>query len=143
MLVFNFLVSLLFIFVAKRNNMIFRVVFCVVFLQASIVLAQGNSTVVEDVIFQDLLKEKIKSNVSVGGSDRYKIQIFNGDHANAKKVLNDFKKDNKLVDATIMFHTPTYKVWVGFYKNRIDAERNLIEIRKKYTSSFVVKPSKN
>jgi hypothetical protein len=118
-------------------------IFCLVLLNVTFAFAQGNSTVVEDGIFQDLLKEKVKSNAAVGGSDRYKIQIFNGDHANAKKVLNDFKKENKLVDATIIFHTPTYKVWVGFYKNRIDAERNLSEIRKKYTSSFVIKPSKN
>ena len=34
-----------------------------------------------------------------------------------------------------------YKVWVGNFKSKIDAERHLIEIQKKYTSSIIVKPS--
>lgn len=140
---FIFLVSVLIIFVHKFHLMKINSVLCFVLLNVSFAIAQGNTSIAEEPIFQELLKEKVKSNASVGGSDRYKIQIFNGDHANAKKVLNEFKKDNKLVDATIIFHTPTYKVWVGFYKNRIDAERNLVEIRKKYASSFIIKPSKN
>ncbi|MDV7393152.1 hypothetical protein RZS08_17400, partial [Arthrospira platensis SPKY1] len=90
------------------------------------VFSQSSLQVIEDPIFQDILKERVKSSILVSSNDRYKIQIFNGDLTNAKKVLNDFKKENKHTDATLIFHTPTYKVWVGFYKNRIDAERNLI-----------------
>jgi hypothetical protein len=33
------------------------------------------------------------------------------------------------MDGTIIFNTPNYKVWVGNYKSRIEAERNLIDIK--------------
>lgn len=99
--------------------------------------------IIQDPTFQSLLKEKIKANASLSGNDKYKIQIFNGDLSNSRRVLNDFKKEFKLMDATIIFHTPTYKVWTGFYKNKIDAERALIDVKKKYPSAFIIKPSKN
>jgi hypothetical protein len=34
------------------------------------------------------------------------------------------------------FSTPNYKVWVGNYKSRIEAERNLIDI-KKYIQTYI------
>jgi uncharacterized protein YxjI len=75
-------------------------------------------------------------------NDRYKIQIFNGDSETAKKILMDFRKENKNFDATIVFSTPTYKVWIGNFKSRIESERNLAEIKKKYPNAFLIKPNK-
>ena len=46
------------------------------------------------------------------------------------------------IDATIVFNTPNYKVWVGNFKTRIEAERYLIEIKKKYKNVLLIKPSK-
>jgi hypothetical protein len=40
------------------------------------------------------------------------------------------------MDGTIIFNTPNYKVWVGNYKSRIEAERNLIDI-KKYIQTYI------
>jgi hypothetical protein len=59
-----------------------------------------------------------------------KIQVFSGDSEKAKKILNDCKQDFEDLDGTIVFNTPNYKVWVGNFRTRIEAERNLIEIRK-------------
>ena len=53
-----------------------------------------------------------------------------------------FKKEFKEFDATIVFNTPSYKVWVGNYKTRIEAERNLKLLVKKYPNAFIIKPSK-
>lgn len=99
-------------------------------------------TISQDPKFELLLKEKRKINSSITINDRYKIQIFNGDSENAKKSLINFKKDNKNSDGTIVFNTPTYKVWVGNYKTRIEAERNLNELKKKYPNAFIIKPNK-
>jgi hypothetical protein len=96
----------------------------------------------QDPKFEQLLNEKRKSNVSASVNDRYKIQIFSGDSENAKKTLRAFKQEFTDIDGTIVFNTPNYKVWVGNFKTRIEAERHLVDIRKKYKNVLLIKPSK-
>ena len=102
----------------------------------------GNTTLTQDPKFEQLLAEKRKVNSSITINDRYKIQIFNGDSETSKKTLIDFRKEYKNHDATIVFSTPSYKVWVGNFKSRIEAERNLAEMKKKYPNALLIKPNK-
>lgn len=99
-------------------------------------------TIQQDPQIEQLLTEKRNINSSITLSDRWKIQIFTGDNENSRKVLTEFKKEVKTIDCTIIFQTPSYKVWVGNFKTRIEAERNLIEIKKKYPNAFLIKPNK-
>jgi hypothetical protein len=122
-----------------------QVFFCTLTLiiTSSCLHAQEAKVVVnQDPKFEQLLNEKRKSNVSITVNDRYKIQIFSGDSENAKKTLRGFKQEFTDIDGTIVFNTPNYKVWIGNFKTRIEAERNLIDIRKKYKNVLLIKPSK-
>jgi hypothetical protein len=101
-----------------------------------------NITVNQDPKFEQLLNEKRKTNNSITVNDRYKVQIFSGDGESAKKILSEFKQEYKNSDCTIIFNTPNYKVWVGNYKTRIKAERNLIDIKKKYKNVLLIKPNR-
>lgn len=101
-----------------------------------------NLTVNQDPKFEQLLNDKRKINTSISTNDTYKIQIFSGKSDEAKKTLSDFKRENSNVDGTIIFNTPNYKVIVGNFKTRIEAERNLVEIKKRYKLVFLIKPSK-
>jgi hypothetical protein len=103
---------------------------------------EGNINVNQDPKFEQLLNEKRKINSSITVNDRFKIQIFNGDSENSKKTLIAFKKENKNIDGTIVFSTPMYKVWVGNFKTRIEAEKNLQLLKKKYPNAFLIKPNK-
>ncbi len=106
-------------------------------------VAQDKTVVVtQDPKFEQLLNEKRRINSSITVNDRYKIQIYNGESEPAKKTLNDFKKEHQQYDATIVFSTPTYKVWIGNFKSRIEAERNLAEVKKKFPNAFLIKPNK-
>lgn len=96
----------------------------------------------QDPKFEQLLNEKRRINSSITINDRYKIQIFNGDSESSKKTLTNFKKENKGQDGTIVFSTPIYKVWVGNFKTRIEAEKNLIDLKNKYPNAFLIKPNK-
>lgn len=105
--------------------------------------AQDKKTVlIQDLKFEQFLNEKRKINTSLNVSDSYKIQIFNGNSENAKRVLNDFKLYFNEIEATIVFNTPNYKVWVGNFKTRIEAERYLVDIKKKYPNVLLIKPAK-
>lgn len=101
-----------------------------------------NLTLNQDPKFEQLLNDKRKINTSLSTNDTYKIQIFSGKSEEAKKTLTDFKREYTNIDGTIIFNTPNYKVLVGNFKTRIEAERNLVEIKKKYKSVFLIKPTK-
>jgi hypothetical protein len=101
-----------------------------------------NITVNEDPKFNQLLGEKRKINTSLNINDSYKIQIFNGGNENAKKILNEFKQSFLDIDATIIFNTPNYKVWIGNFKTRIEAENFLLTINKRFKNALLIKPNK-
>jgi len=101
-----------------------------------------NTTVSQDPKFEQLLNEKRKINASLTVNDSYKIQIYNGGSENAKKTLNEFRQEFNDIDATIVFNTPNYKVWVGSFRTRIEAERNLATIKDRYKNVLLIKPSK-
>lgn len=103
---------------------------------------QANVSVTQDPKFEQLLNEKRKVNSSITINDRYKIQIYNGDSETAKKTLGEFRKEFKNYDGTIVFSTPTYKVWVGNFRSRVESERALAELKKKYPNALLVKPNK-
>ncbi len=101
-----------------------------------------NITLTQDPKFEQLLNDKRKINTSISTNDTYKIQIFSGKSEEAKKTLSNFKREFNPIDGTIIFNTPNYKVVVGNFKTRIEAERNLEEIKKKYNSVFLLKPGR-
>ncbi|SHI47475.1 hypothetical protein SAMN05444363_0728 [Flavobacterium terrae] len=121
---------------------LFYISILAIFNSLNIYSQEGKVTVNQDQRFEQLLNEKRKINNSITINDRFKIQIFTGNAELSKKALIDFRKSNKKTDATIVFHTPIYKVWVGNYKTRIEAEKKLMEFKKKYPNAFLVKPNK-
>lgn len=125
----------------KEKRTLKHILFIFLFFNFNTIKAQ-NTNVNQDPKFEQLLNEKRKINSSITINNRYKIQIFNGTSDASKKTLIQFKKENKNYDATIIFSTPLYKVWVGNFKTRIEAERNLNLLKKKYPSAILIKPSK-
>jgi len=115
--------------------------FILLFLNFNTFIAQ-EVKVSQDSKFEQLLSEKRKVNSSITINNRFKIQIFNGTSDESKKTLIQFKKENKNYDATIVFSTPLYKVWIGNFKTRIEAERNLNILKKKYPNAILIKPNK-
>ena len=101
-----------------------------------------NTTVNQDPKFEQLLNEKRKINTSLTVNDSYKIQIYSGGSKNVKKTWTEFKQEFKDIDATIVFNTPNYKVWIGNFKTRIEAERILADIKNRYKNVLLIKPSK-
>ena len=101
-----------------------------------------NTTLNQDPKFEQLLNEKRKINSSITINDRYKVQIYTGDSETSRNTLSEFRRNFDNFDGTIVFSTPYYKVWVGNFKTRIEAERNLQDLKKFYANAFLIKPNK-
>ena len=125
---------------AINKNLFILLILCISTLNTR---AQDATIVVkQDSKFEQLLNEKRKTNVSNAINERYKIQIFSGESEKAKNTLNEFRQEFRNIDGTIVFFTPNYKVWVGSFKTRIEAEHNLFDIRKSYRNVHLIRPSK-
>ena len=127
-------------FLTEKRNLFYTMTF-VIFNTFNVMNAQSIN-VKQDDKFEQLLTEKRKVNASITSNNRFKIQIFSGSNENAKKELINFKKENKSYDATIIFNTPIYKVIVGNFKTRIEAEKILTALKKKYANAILIKPNK-
>lgn len=103
---------------------------------------QPKNTFQEPSEVKTLLDEKRKFNSANTANDKYKIQIFYGSNSEAIRKLADFKRNFSDIDGTIIYTNPSYKVWVGSYKTRIEAERNLKNIRKRFENALLINPSK-
>lgn len=103
---------------------------------------ESKTNVKQDPKFEQLLTEKRKINASIAVNERYKIQIFSGDSEKAKRTLSDCKQQFTELDGTIVFNTPNYKVLIGNFRTRIEAERNLVDLKKYYENAFLIKPQK-
>jgi hypothetical protein len=101
----------------------------------------GKTNISVDPKIDQLLKEKRKLNTGLFLNEGYKIQIFYGNSEESKKKLQEFKKEFKDLDGTIIFNSPNYKVWIGNFKTRIDVERVMLDIKKKYPTALIIKPS--
>jgi hypothetical protein len=107
------------------------------------IFSQTTKTIIEqDEKIEKLLQEKRKNNSGITINDKFKIQIFFGNIEESKKTLLAFKKEFSLLDGTIVFSNPSYKVWVGSFKSKIEAEKSLINIKKRYSSAVIIEPNK-
>lgn len=117
-------------------------IYCfILHLTTPVLKAQENTiSIKQNPKFEELLNEKRKFNSSITVNERYKIQIFSGSSEGAKKALYDSKKDFSTLDATIVFNTPNYKVWLGNFRTRMEAEHHIIDVKKKYSNALLIKP---
>lgn len=101
-----------------------------------------SQTIEKDPRIETLLKEKRKISTDVTINELFKIQIFNGKFDESKRTLNECLTFFKELEGTIVYNNPTYKAWVGPFKTRIEAEKAMIDIKKKYPLALLLKPNK-
>ncbi len=94
----------------------------------------------QDSLLNKLIKIKLKVNKEIYEKNYYSIQLFSGDFNNAEKIYLEFSSYFPNLKKTITFETPNYKVRVGDFEKKINADIKLEEIKKKYKSAFVLQP---
>ena len=81
------------------------------------------------------LKKELNSKIQ-----NLRIQIYSGDRENAEQIIEEFIEIYNDTTADVIYETPNYKVWVGNYYTQLEADKRLIEIRKKFRSAFIFRP---
>jgi hypothetical protein len=127
--------------ISQKHNLLSYFILCLFFVQ-NMRGQDIKSTVIQDPKIEQLLKEKRKINLGILSNETYKIQIFYGNSDDSKKKLQEFRREFIDFDGTIVYTNPNYKVWIGNFETRIEVEKAMIEIKKKYPSALIIKPTK-
>lgn len=110
---------------------------------SAISLAQeGRVTVAQDEMIPELLEMKTQMVKDSRIGERYRIQLFSGDNNQASKVIKEYRALYPDWPSTIVYETPNYKVWVGNFRNTLEADRALLEIKKTFPAAFRFRPEK-
>lgn len=110
---------------------------------SEIVTAQsGSVTVNQDEKIPELLELKKKLEKENKLSDGFTIQLYYGNLNRANSIIKDYRNKYGSCPASIEYETPNYKVWVGDFTTRIEADRALLDVHRNFPSAFVLKPNK-
>ena len=100
-----------------------------------------NSKINENPKFKKLLELSKKANNEYFNSNYFSIQLYSGPYKEADSILN-FVKDKYLNDSIFFFfETPNYKVQVGKFQSKIDAQKKLRSVIKDFRAAFILKPN--
>ena len=109
--------------------------FIVVFALGTTFLNAQNSTKIDSNI-EDLLTKKRIYNKQVGFG--YKIQIYYGNETRAKSLRNKFRYEFPGIYNSLRYNQPYWKVLVGNYKTKLEADRDLVRFSEKFSSLIIV-----
>jgi len=101
---------------------------------------QGVVVVNQDEQIDALLKLKKDINRR---NKNFKIQIYNGSRAGAENARLKFLNSYSGWSLSMEYETPNYKIWVGNFNTRLEADRALLRVKKKFSNAFIFKPKKN
>ncbi len=117
------------------------ILFVILLISSSSFSQQGTVTINQDKEIEALLK--IKKTIETS-ADRYKIQIYSGlSRSSAETARSEFLENYSDWPSTIEYETPNYKIWVGNFRNRLEADRALIRIKKTFMNAFIFRPKKD
>ncbi len=136
-----------------RRISIYTVCFCLVFFATYQHLIaqqvnQGYLRIVQDPRIDSLmlLNRQLNSRLSEssdGFLDGFRIQIFmeSGNDAveHAQFLIEGFNEDYPFLNAYLTYRQPYYRIRVGDFRTRLEAEGYLRELSRKYNQAFVIK----
>ena len=82
------------------------------------------------------LKKQINKSFS-----NLKIQVFSGERDDARELISKHVRNNYPgTEIELVYETPNYKVWVGNFFSQLQADRELLLVKKKYPEAFIFRP---
>lgn len=103
---------------------------------------EGKLVIVQDPRIDSLVELSVAYNQSFPYISGYRVQIYmasgNDALSNAEIVKKDFELEFPDLTAYITFREPYYRVRVGDYRTRLEANQLLKPIRRSYQDAWII-----
>jgi hypothetical protein len=129
-----------------------RIVFCLLILMFytgySSVFAQetdttkGGTEIIQDDRVGLLVQKHIQINQALNSMPGFRIQVFSESGINSKTkaqdVYDEFQSRFPEKEVYLTFKSPNYRVRIGNFRTKLDAQRFLIELTADYPNAFII-----
>ncbi len=125
-----------------KINIVMKTVFISMFMVGFIHFShaqKGKITIEQDASITKLLDVYKTSNSNMAF---YTIQVGFGSYSKAEELGEQVKIDFADLPSKVIFDSPTYRVQIGQFRTKLEAERKFKEVRLKYPESIILKPEK-
>lgn len=124
----------------KLKNKTFALLILGLSLTFALPAQEGVVNVSQDSDIDKLLEYK----KDIKTSKVFRIQVYqNVDIDMAQREKQNFLNLFDEWPAEIVWNTPNYKVWVGNFVNRLEADRAWAKIKKEYMNAIIFQPKKD
>ena len=117
-----------------KDTLFLKIILFCLFVNIGSISAQNQTNENKEV--QNLLEKKRDYNKSVGFG--YSIQIYYGTEKTAKSKHAKFHVLHPKEDIKLVYNNPEWKVQVGNYKTKLEADRANLMFRKEFTGAIVI-----
>ena len=124
------------------------VIIALLFIQPVVLFSQvinkdtGTIRIIKDDKVDLLIARHIQINQLNNGVDGFRIQVFfdsgNNSKTNARSIYDAFIAKYPSIRAYLTFKAPNYKVRVGDFRTKLDAQRFLNEIISDYPNAWII-----
>ncbi len=112
-----------------------------VFFSLNVSAQQGSVNIKQSEKIEKLVEVKKEMNEDGKIGDRFVIQLFYGDNGEANDVIQKYRT-LYTYPSKVAYEAPNYKVWVGNFRTRLEADRALLKIKENFPAAFVPKPQR-
>ena len=121
-----------------KFNATFTIIFCMLLsFQNFAQKTEGTVKIESTAEIDDMISQKKEYNKSSGTIKGYKIQLFYGNEKDAYEIKDEFKAIFPEISTKIIFSSPEWKVQVGNYKTRLEADNALVEIKIDFPNAII------
>ena len=117
-----------------KKTVIISCLFFVGFLTSQTIYSQSKKS--DSTLINELISKKRSFNKEFGYG--FRIQLYNGYETEAKKTETKFKINFPEIKTYLLYRQPEWKIQVGFYKTKLEADRALLDLKRKYGSAIVI-----
>ena len=100
--------------------------------------SEGDLRVETPAAVDELVAQKIAYNKEQNSYSGYKIQIYYGSEKECYEIKDEFTALFPEIPTSIIFSTPQWKLQVGEYRTRLEADKSIQSIKKEYPSAIVL-----
>jgi len=99
---------------------------------------EGTVRIESSAHIDEMVAQKKDYNKTVETFQGYKIQIYYGSEKECYEIKDEFSSLFPDISTSIIFSTPQWKLQVGNYRTRLEADHEMVNIKKEYPAAIVL-----
>jgi hypothetical protein len=99
---------------------------------------EGTVRIESSAHIDEMVAQKKDYNKTVETLQGYKIQIYYGSEKECYEVKDEFSSLFSEIPTSIIFSTPQWKLQIGNYRTRLEADHAMVNIKKEYPAAIVL-----